>query len=114
MSGNPPNAPAYHECGVEWDQRLTYGGEYLHAAPWNCTGAPGCVGPANNIGHANSSNGCTNLTPTDAEKLYHFLNIGDVVRFPNATGPRMQLGDGYGDWNLSWAQWSTGGLIRTT
>jgi len=114
MSGNPPNGPAYHECGVKWDQRLTYGGEYLHAAPWNCTGAPGCVGPANNIGQANSSNGCTNLTPNDAEKLYHFLNIGDVVRFPNANGPRMQLGDGYGDWNLSWTQWQTGGLISTT
>jgi lipoprotein-anchoring transpeptidase ErfK/SrfK len=114
MSGNPPNGPAYHECGVKWDQRLTYGGEYLHAAPWNCTGAPGCVGPANNIGHGNSSNGCTNLRPNDAERLYHYLNIGDVVRFPHTDGPRMRLGDGYGDWNLSWAQWSTGGLISTT
>jgi lipoprotein-anchoring transpeptidase ErfK/SrfK len=114
MSGNPPNGPAYHECGVKWDQRLTYGGEYLHAAPWNCTNAPGCVGPANNIGHANSSNGCTNLTPNDAEKLYKFMQIGDVVRFPNATGKPMQLGQGYGDWNLTWTQWQTGGLVPTS
>ncbi|MGH3261522.1 MAG: L,D-transpeptidase, partial [Trebonia sp.] len=61
MSGNPPNAPPYHECGVKYDQRLTYGGEYLHAAPWNTY----------NIDHGiNSSNGCTNLYDSVAKKLY--------------------------------------------
>jgi hypothetical protein len=24
----------------------------------------------------------------------------------------MTLGAGYGDWNVSWAQWQTGGLYR--
>ena len=114
MSGNPPNAPAYHECGVKWDQRLTYGGEYLHAAPWNCVGYPGCTGPANNIGSADSSNGCTNLRPQDAEKLYGHLQVGDPVAFPNANGPKMQLGDGYGDWNVPWGEWQSGGAVPTT
>ena len=104
----------YHECGIKWDQRVTYSGEYLHAAPWNCTGAPGCVGPANNIGNADSSNGCTNLRPDDAVKLYHFLNVGDVVEYPNANGPAMTMGAGYGDWNVSWGEWQTGGLVPTT
>jgi lipoprotein-anchoring transpeptidase ErfK/SrfK len=102
--------PGYFDPHVKFTQRLTYDGEYLHSAPWNCTGSPGCVGPQNNIGHANSSNGCTNLTPTDAKKLYNFLEIGDVVKYPNADGPLMQLGDGYGDWNVPWPQWKTGGL----
>ncbi len=102
MSGNPPNGPAYHECGVKFAQRLTYGGEYLHAAPWNTY----------NIGHGvDSSNGCTNLYTTDAQKLYSFLGIGDVVLYPNANGPRMKLGDGYGDWNVPWSQWQTGGIL---
>jgi lipoprotein-anchoring transpeptidase ErfK/SrfK len=93
--------PGYHECGVQYTQRLTYDGEYLHAAPWNTY----------NIAHGiNSSNGCTNLYTDDAKKLYDFLEIGDVVQYPNANGPKMQLGDGYGDWNLTWAQWKTGGL----
>ena len=59
----PMRGPGYYDAHVKFTQRLTYGGEYLHAAPWNCVGAPGCVGPANNIGHSNSSNGCTNLRP---------------------------------------------------
>jgi lipoprotein-anchoring transpeptidase ErfK/SrfK len=108
------HGPGYDECGIKYTQRLTYGGEYLHSAPWNCTGQPGCSGPANNIGHADSSNGCTNLLPADAAKLYHFLRVGDVVEYPNASGPAMSLGAGYGDWNVSWGEWQTGGLIPTT
>jgi hypothetical protein len=98
---------------VKWTQRLTYGGEYLHSAPWNCVGSPGCAGPQNNIGRANSSNGCTNLRPADAEKLYKFTRVGDVVQYPDADGPHMQLGQGYGDWNIFWSQWQTGGLVST-
>ena len=95
----------YYECGIKYDQRLTYGGEYLHAAPWNVY----------NIDHGvDSSNGCTNLLPADAAKLYGFLEIGDVVQYPNANGGKMQLGQGYGDWNVPWAQWQTGGAVATS
>ena len=49
----------YYECGIKLDQRLTYDGEYLHAAPWNVY----------NITHGiDSSNGCTNLLPADAQE----------------------------------------------
>jgi len=95
--------PGYNECGIKFTQRLTYGGEYLHSAPWNLR----------NIGHFDSSNGCTNLTPADAQKLYAFLEIGDVVTHLNAAGAKMQLGQGYGDWNVPWSLWQTGGLVRT-
>lgn len=96
--------PGYHECHVRWTQRLTYGGEYLHAAPWNLA----------NLGRFDSSNGCTNLSTTDAKKLYDELEIGDVVTFPNANGPRMSLGAGYGDWNVPWSTWRAGGAVRTS
>jgi lipoprotein-anchoring transpeptidase ErfK/SrfK len=96
--------PGYFDAHVKFTQRLTYGGEYLHSAPWNL----------GNIGRFDSSNGCTNLRPTDAERLYGFLNVGDVVRYPNANGPKMQLGQGYGDWNVLWSQWQTGGLVHTS
>jgi lipoprotein-anchoring transpeptidase ErfK/SrfK len=94
----------YYECGIKWDQRLTYSGEYLHSAPWN----------VRNIGHFDSSNGCTNLLPSDAVKLYNFLRIGDVVEYPNATGPAMSMGAGYGDWNVPWVQWQTGGAVAVS
>jgi lipoprotein-anchoring transpeptidase ErfK/SrfK len=99
------SGPGYSECGVKFTQRLTYDGEYLHSAPWNTY----------NITHGiDSSNGCTNLLPADAEKLYHYLDVGDPVQYANANGPLMQIGDGYGDWNISWPQWQLGGLYRTS
>ena len=106
--------PGYFDAHVKWTQRLTYGGEYLHAAPWNCTVGSGCTGPANNIGHLSTSNGCTNLVPGTAEQLYNLMKIGDVVQFPDANGPAMTMGAGYGDWNVPWSQWVTGGALKTT
>jgi lipoprotein-anchoring transpeptidase ErfK/SrfK len=97
------SGPGYHICDVKYTQRLTYGGEYLHAAPWNVSHIENGI---------NSSNGCTNLLPADAEKLFNILEIGDVVKFPNANGPAMTMGAGYGDWNVPWAQWLTGGDIE--
>jgi lipoprotein-anchoring transpeptidase ErfK/SrfK len=96
--------PGYFDAHVKYTQRLTYGGEYLHAAPWNTY----------NIGHGvNSSNGCTNLYDADAIKLYNFLEVGDPVQYPNASGPKMNLGEGYGDWNVTWSLWQTGGAVKT-
>jgi lipoprotein-anchoring transpeptidase ErfK/SrfK len=99
------HGPGYSECGVRYTQRLTYDGEYLHAAPWNT---------ANIAKGINSSNGCTNLTTKDAKTLFDFLEIGDVVKYPNADGSLMALGDGYGDWNVPWPQWQTGGLYSVS
>jgi lipoprotein-anchoring transpeptidase ErfK/SrfK len=95
------HGPGYNECGIRYTQRLTYDGEYLHAAPWNT---------ANIARGVDSSNGCTNMYTKDAQKLYGFLEIGDLVTYPNANGAHMQMGDGYGDWNVPWPQWQTGGL----
>ena len=77
--------PGYNECGIQYTQRLTYDGEYLHAR----RGTPPTSRTA-----IDSSNGCTNLYTADAKKLYDFLEVGDVVKYPNANGPLMQLGDG--------------------
>lgn len=99
------SGPGYNECGIKYTQRLTYGGEYLHSAPWNISNIDNGI---------DSSNGCTNLLPADAEKLYHYLRVGDVVQYPNANGPAMSLGAGYGDWNVDWGTWQTGGLVSTT
>jgi lipoprotein-anchoring transpeptidase ErfK/SrfK len=97
----PMSGPGYYDAHVQYTQRLTYGGEYLHSAPWNVA----------NIGHRSTSNGCTNLRPADAQKLFDTFEIGDVFIYPNANGPAMTLGAGYGDWNLSWTEWQTGGAL---
>jgi lipoprotein-anchoring transpeptidase ErfK/SrfK len=98
------SGPGYSKAHVQYVQRLTYGGEYLHSAPWN---------EKNIKAGIDSSNGCTNLLPASAKKLYATLRIGDVVKYPNADGPAMQMASGYGDWNVGWTNWLKGGLVRT-
>jgi lipoprotein-anchoring transpeptidase ErfK/SrfK len=90
--------PGYSE-DVKWSVRMTMDGEYIHAAPWN-----------SHIGQVSTSNGCTNLSVTDAQWFYGHSLLGDVVIYqvPNTTMP---VWDGLGDWNLSWSQWQGGGEL---
>ncbi|MGI8677534.1 MAG: L,D-transpeptidase [Jatrophihabitans sp.] len=85
-------------------QRLTYGGEYLCGAPWNTKDI---------VAGIDSTSGSTNLRPADAAALYKLLRIGDVVTFDKTSGPAMTMPAGYGDWNVPWTQWLTGGLVPT-
>jgi lipoprotein-anchoring transpeptidase ErfK/SrfK len=88
---------------VAWSVRVTAGGEYVHAAPWN----------GHNIGARSTSDGCTNLNTPDAQWFYQFSNIGDVVNYVNTGGPAMKFDDGFGDWNLAWSTWQAGGAVPT-
>lgn len=98
------SGPAFHVCGIHYAQQLSDTGEYLLAAPWNL---------ASIKYGADTSSGCTNLLPADARKLYRTMRVGDVVEYPDATGPAMTPQLGFGDWNVPWRVWRAGGLIPT-
>lgn len=98
VSTNPADP---YDLIVPWSVRLTASGEYAHAASWN----------GGNIGIRSTSNGCTNLNVNDAKWFYQFSQIGDVVTYSNTGGTRMPSWDGYGDWNIPWGAWTSGGLL---
>ncbi len=85
---------------VEYAQRVTYSGEFLHAAPWS-------VGSQ---GSANVSHGCVGMSTADAGWLFNNTKVGDVVEV-SGTDRSMELANGYGDWNLSWADWKSGSAL---
>jgi lipoprotein-anchoring transpeptidase ErfK/SrfK len=82
-----PNDPNYYAPeDIEYCTRITYSGEFLHAAPWN-----------HSLGRANLSHGCVNLSVSDAKWVYENFMIGDVVDIRHS--PRtVLLGNGLGDW----------------
>jgi len=100
--GSDPADP--YDLLVPWSVRLTNSGEYVHSASWN----------GGNIGIRSTSNGCTNLTVTDAEWFYRFAAIGDVVTYTNTGGKPMPSWDGLGDWNLAWSTWQDGGVVPSS
>ena len=93
--------PGYYKEKVDLDERISDDGEFVHSAPWS-------VGSQ---GGANVSHGCVNLSPANAQWFFDHFGIGDVVEIANSGGPQLPLGDTYGDWELSWAQWQKGTAV---
>ncbi len=94
-TGIDRSSPEYYNLNVKWAMRLTWSGEFLHAAPWSVASQ----------GKANVSHGCTGMSTADAEWLFHQSKVGDVVRFVNSPRP-LEPGNGYTMWNMSFAKWS--------
>jgi len=86
---------------VEYAMRISNSGEFIHAAPWS-TGSQG---------YANVSHGCTGLSTANAAWLYGLARIGDVVE-TTGTDRKMEWDNGFGDWNLSWAEYQKGSALR--
>ncbi len=67
--GIPLNDPEGYKLTVNDAVRITWGGVYVHSAPWS-------VGSQ---GYANVSHGCINLSPDNAAWYFNQVNLGDPV-----------------------------------
>ncbi|MEV5436441.1 Ig-like domain-containing protein [Streptomyces sp. NPDC052682] len=91
-----------YDLPVYFATRVTWSGEYVHAAPWS-------VGSQ---GSANVSHGCTGMSTENAEWFFNTVREGDVVQVVNSAGDTMEpFGNGFGDWNLPWDKWRTGSAL---
>ena len=80
--------------------RITNSGEFLHSAPWN----------AAHFGRRNASHGCTGMSNGNAAWMYNNTLIGDPV-VTTGSSRRVEDGNGYSDWNLSYAQYKKGSAL---
>lgn len=67
--GIPLNDPEGYKLTVDYAVRVTWGGIYVHSAPWS-------VGSQ---GYSNVSHGCINLSPDNASWYYNQVGLGDPV-----------------------------------
>ncbi|MFJ6777332.1 Ig-like domain-containing protein [Kitasatospora sp. NPDC091257] len=98
-----------YDLDVKWATRVTWSGEYVHAAPWS-------VGSQ---GIENVSHGCTGMSTGNAEWFYQHTRVGDLVTVVNSRGGAMEsFGNGFGDWNVDWKEWvkhsASGQPVSTT
>jgi lipoprotein-anchoring transpeptidase ErfK/SrfK len=98
---DPNSALGYNIKNVEYAMRLTYSGEFLHAAPWSVASQ----------GHENVSHGCTGMSTANAGWLYDHSLIGDVVEYTGSS-KMMTLDNGYGDWNESFKAYAQGSALH--
>lgn len=90
----------YNLSNVEYAMRVTYSGEFLHAAPWS-------VGSQ---GSENVSHGCVGMSTENAGWLFNLTKRGDVVEV-TGSDRYMTLTNGYGDWNESFSEWKQGSAL---
>ena len=86
---------------VPWSVRITWSGDYLHAASWS-------VGQQ---GFTNVSHGCVNMAPADAEIYYKMEIPGDPVTVTGS--PRAGVWDnGWTEWFLPWKRYLAGSALH--
>ncbi|MFD0822387.1 Ig-like domain-containing protein, partial [Micromonospora zhanjiangensis] len=76
-------------------QRLTWGGEFIHAAPWS----------EGEQGYTNTSHGCVNVSTTAADWLMSVTHVGDLVTV-KGTEVTLDQGNGFTAWNVSWEEFA--------
>ncbi|HKT01108.1 MAG TPA: Ig-like domain-containing protein [Rugosimonospora sp.] len=83
-----------------YDERITWDGQFLHAAPWS-------VGSQ---GRQNVSHGCVNLSMRSAAWVYGMAQIGDPV---SITGTEVHVtpGDGWTVWDMNWPEYLKGSAL---
>ena len=67
--GIPLNDPEGYKLTVYSAVRVTWGGVYVHGAPWSVA----------QQGNSNVSHGCINLSADNASWYYNQVNIGDPI-----------------------------------
>ena len=96
--GIPRNGPGGYYRKVAWATRLTWSGEFVHAAPWSQWAQ----------GKRNVSHGCINVSTADAKWFYDFAQRGDIVEVVNSPKKPKLYDPGTSDWNIPWEQWKAG------
>jgi len=98
---NDPNSESWN-VEVTYAMRTTQGGVFIHDATWNY-----------NLGSANTSHGCINMSLADAGKIFRNTDFATPVE---ATGSRDRVSTSEylgGYWNYSWPEWKRGSALWT-
>jgi lipoprotein-anchoring transpeptidase ErfK/SrfK len=99
--GIEPGDPNYYNIpDVHYAQRVTFSGEFLHAAPWSVYAQ----------GSYNVSHGCVGMSMDNGAWLYSVTHIGDPV-IVTGTNKTLEPGNGWTDWNESFKDYKQGSAL---
>lgn len=99
--GLPVNSRLGYKEAINWATQISADGIYLHELQTTVWAQ----------GNTDTSHGCLNLNPANAQWFYGFSNLGDIVEVHNTGGPALQVWDN-GDWTLPWDQWLQGSALN--
>jgi lipoprotein-anchoring transpeptidase ErfK/SrfK len=89
-----------YRIDIEYAMRLTWGGEFIHSAPWS----------EGDQGVRNVSHGCVNLSASNAAWLFDIAKVGDPVTV-SGTERELEHGNGFTAWDISWEDFVAGSAL---
>lgn len=98
--GLPINSRLGYKETINWATRISNDGIYLHELESSVWAQ----------GNTNTSHGCLNLNPANAQWFYNFSQPGDVVEIRNTGGEPLDVWQN-GDWGVPWDQWVAGSAL---
>lgn len=98
--GTPVNSSDGYRTDIQFAERLTWDGQFIHAAPWSVA----------DQGKRNVSHGCVNVSLANGQWIYNWTKVGDPVTV-KGTGRSLNQGNGFTAWNASWAEFKEGSAL---
>ncbi|MET3805912.1 lipoprotein-anchoring transpeptidase ErfK/SrfK [Nakamurella sp. UYEF19] len=98
--GLPVASSLGYDSRIPLAVRFSNEGIFVHAAPWSVA----------DQGVRNVSHGCLNINPEAGRWFYDNFSYGDILTV-TGTATKLAVTDGYGDWNMSWADWKKGSAL---
>ncbi|MER7416489.1 Ig-like domain-containing protein [Micromonospora peucetia] len=95
-----PDPANRYVTDIDFAQRITWGGEYIHAAPWSVA----------QQGRVNVSHGCVNVSMANAKWLFGKTKVGDPITV-KGTERKLAAGNGWTAWSLSWSEFVKGSAV---
>jgi len=99
--GTPVNSPDGYRTDILFAERLTWDGQFIHAAPWSVA----------DQGKRNVSHGCVNVSVPNGQWLYNWVKVGDPVVI-KGTERRVNQGNGWTAWDLPWDEFVAGSALK--
>jgi lipoprotein-anchoring transpeptidase ErfK/SrfK len=97
----PGSADYYNIPDVQYAQRVTFSGEFLHAAPWSLYAQ----------GSYNISHGCVGMSTDNAAWLFSITHRGDPVEV-TGSNRGLEPNNGWTDWNESFKQYKLASALN--
>ncbi|WFE38745.1 Ig-like domain-containing protein [Micromonospora sp. WMMD998] len=95
-----PDPDNQYVTKIDFAQRITWGGEYIHAAPWS-EGVQG---------RRNVSHGCVNVSMAEGRWLFGRTMVGDPITV-KGTERRLAPGNGWTAWSMTWKEFVAGSAL---
>ncbi|WP_319461660.1 L,D-transpeptidase [Micromonospora sp. RTP1Z1] len=95
-----PDPDNQYVTKIDFAQRITWGGEYIHSAPWS-EGVQG---------RQNVSHGCVNVSMANGRWLFGRTLIGDPITV-RGTERKLVPGNGWTAWSMSWSEFVAGSAL---